>query len=438
MSCKRAVVVGAGVVGLVSAFILRKQGFDVTIIDSEAEPGGLLRSIKTDFGAFDYGTHVASSSGIDELDDFMFNHANGELKQFDTGHSASFYDGRLSSISPFVNLSEREDAMVLSYSLLEQQGKNTSPKNLETLYRNHYGDLIFEKVIRPIVLKYFGCPAHQLSPACFSFFDLNRVLAFNPSISEQLKQLDDYNCRIGYHHASSGAAKYYPKQGGIGRWYLLLLDKLKSQGVKVLTGCQCKNFEQDRDNSIKSISTSQGMLDTDLLVWSVPSAFLARYLNSTSAPERPVFRNTALFHFAFDKPLLTDAYYINVHEPEFLSGRVTVYQNLTDDNDVYRVTVEALNEEGYDFQASIDHVIKELNTMGIIDHRHHCLYQNCVEIKNGFPVLSAKGHANQIAYNEHLTASYPNLVLVGRGSGKGFFMADLLIQAAELIKGRLV
>jgi renalase len=51
----RCVIVGAGITGLMAAYVLRMQGTHVTILDKATSPGGRLATRRTNVGTFDHG-----------------------------------------------------------------------------------------------------------------------------------------------------------------------------------------------------------------------------------------------------------------------------------------------------------------------------------------------------------------------------------------------
>ena len=43
---KHIVVVGAGISGLCTAYWLKKRGFNVTVFETDSEPGGTMKTIR--------------------------------------------------------------------------------------------------------------------------------------------------------------------------------------------------------------------------------------------------------------------------------------------------------------------------------------------------------------------------------------------------------
>jgi len=72
-------IAGAGIAGITAAYFEAAKGHQVYLIEPAQCAGGLLQSDRTPFGAFDYGTHVATYCGVEALDKFLF----GGMKETD-------------------------------------------------------------------------------------------------------------------------------------------------------------------------------------------------------------------------------------------------------------------------------------------------------------------------------------------------------------------
>ena len=78
MSSKKVVVVGSGIAGITAAYFEAKRGNSVTLIDSDNRAGGLLKSDFIIGRYFDYGTHIYTETGVEELDEFLFSDLNND------------------------------------------------------------------------------------------------------------------------------------------------------------------------------------------------------------------------------------------------------------------------------------------------------------------------------------------------------------------------
>jgi oxygen-dependent protoporphyrinogen oxidase len=73
MNKKKIIVLGAGISGLVTAYLLAQKGYDVTVIEKKSEPGGSIETVKENGYLFDRGPNSALettpviSKLIDEL-----------------------------------------------------------------------------------------------------------------------------------------------------------------------------------------------------------------------------------------------------------------------------------------------------------------------------------------------------------------------------------
>jgi protoporphyrinogen oxidase len=146
----------------------------------------------------------------------------------------------------------------------------------------------------------------------------------------------------------------------------------------------------------------------------------------------PKFRNTGLYDFIFKEPLSPKAAFINVHDVDMYSGRVTLYQNLAQ-NDNYSCTVEVLTDDGVDLNALINKIHLELVKMGIVDKNNQCTFKQFRPIKNGFPILTTDFVKTQNIVNEYCKNYFDNVMFVGRSTGKVFFMNDVLIDTYNKI-----
>jgi len=226
--------------------------------------------------------------------------------------------------------------------------------------------------------------------------------------------------------------KYYPKQGGIGAIIELLIEELKAQNVTIKLDTNIKQIIQI-DGNVNGIKTDQEVIKVDRLIWTLPTSYLtylSRINKKTSPPE---FRNTGLFDFIFRNPLNLKSSYINIYDLNMYSARVTLYQNLSKNNN-YSCTVEVLADSSVELDSLVDNIELELIEMGLVDKSNECMFKQFRPIKNGFPILTNEFLKGQKELNEYCESYFKNIVFIGRATGKVFFMNEVLGDTYDKVK----
>ncbi len=272
-------------------------------------------------------------------------------------------------------------------------------------------------------------------------FGLQRVVAFTPERSRELKKEPKYDSKIAYHSYTEGSPPlgyYYPKgEQGIGQWISLLTDQLKSSGVTILTDRTIKKINQN-ESRVTSVELNDGaLLNCDNLIWSLPAALAQLALGQQPSPP-PGFTNTSLFHFEVDTPILkTFPHYLLCWEPSFLSYRITLYPNLrTSKAPRHNITVEVLSDKS--IKDNLDKVeakvFQEMKSLEVIAPSAKILNSKHEFVGPSFPQITESFVKNQMTQARSLEGSLRNFHLIGRGSGKGFFINDLLKNCHTTLK----
>ncbi len=430
---KKILVVGGGIVGMTSAYFAKQASNQVVLIEAGKTLGGLLKSECSEYGYFDYGTHIASKTGVPDLDNFLFSHFNKENSYlFNVGKSGNFFKGKLSDISPFVNTNHLPKGIYEKGCVELLATNNEIGCNLKETLINRYGDIFYQNIFKDLVYKIFGCDANQLANECLPFFDMSRVLAFDVETSKQAKKDFFLDEKIGFHTFIEGVDKLYPQTGGIGRWIENLEEKLINHSVDIKTQSQITQIEVKPDGFL--VCFNNEMLEVDELVWTLSSGLLNRFISTGIGANKPDFRKTGIYDFVFDEPLKTESYYINVYDGNLLSNRITCYQNLQEKRNFYACSVEVLHEDDFDFEKKIKHIEKELTEVGIIEENSKCIFSQCRVLQEGFPRLTSEAVGSLKKLNTYYKHNHKNITLLGRSSAKGFFMSDLLISAYHEMK----
>jgi protoporphyrinogen oxidase len=430
---EKIVVVGAGIAGILAAKLEIDKGNDVVLLDASDRAGGLLRSDCIEGNYFDYGIHLVSETGIDALDRILL----GELTDKDYSIkrlllAGNYFNGSFNEKSCFVDTTTLPKVVYNQgcYDVLSA-GHNES-SNLEEWYTNRYGKTFSQKIFCPVIKKYLGVSAKELSSSVGCFFDLSRLLAFDQRTTEKLGEIGQYYAVLGHHVRKEGVTKFYPKNGGMSTFVDHMLTKLNRNKVHFLLGSQITRVVQNNGVVHELVINGEGF-SVDRVIWTIPVSLLAMYVPLGLDVQKPRFRKTLLFDFVFDKLLLSDVSYINVYDLNMNSGRITLYQNLAGDIDGKgRCTVEVLSEK----LLSEDDILKELMVIGLVANNAICLFKYKRDVFNGFPVLDLKYVEQSKLQADFYRNYFKNVDFLGKASERAFFMRDVLKEVySKLVLG---
>lgn len=430
---KNILVVGGGIVGITASYFAKQPNNKVTLIESANELGGLLKSDCNKYGSFDYGTHVAAKTGILDLDDFLFSDFdNDNCYKFNVGKGGNFFAGKLSDISPYVNTNHLPKKVYEKGCVELLKSQNKVGNNLKETLTNRYGSIFYSHIFKDLVYKNFGCDAEELANECLNYFDMNRLLVFDKEMTILKKEDEIMDEKIGFHTFTVGVDKFYPKKGGIGQWIKYLERKLIDEQIEIKTQTEITKFEVESDKFI--VTLGNGIIEVDELIWTLSSGLLNKFIPSGIVGDKPNYRKTAVYDFVFDKPLRTSSLYINNYDKNYLSNRITFYQNLQKQQNFYACSVEVLRENNFIFENSVDDVEQELFKMGLIEKDRKSLFSQCRMLKEGFPSLTNENVKSLQRLNSYYKKEFRNITLLGRNSAKGFFMSELLKSAYQEVK----
>ena len=427
MSNKRVVVVGSGIAGIAATYFESIRGNTVTLIDSDARAGGLLKSDLLNGKYFDYGTHIFSQTGVKELDDFLFSGLNNDNCVITNKLSAAnYFNGVMSCKNGYVDTSTlQKDVYKQGCQDFLENKELPSGKNLKEVLIQKFGLTFYKHIYKPLVRKYMGEDCHLLSTQVGGFFDMSRILAFDKRTTKELCEFEVYNEKLGHHDKEEGANKYYPKNGGVGKIINLLIEKLKQRNVDIMLATNITKIQQN-SGVVTSVLVGSKKIYLDKLIWTLPSSYLCFLsgLNYKSTP--PKFRKTGLYDFIFERALNSKANYINVYDLSMLSGRITLYQNLSK-TDNYSCTVEVIADDTVKLDEISKKIKLELVEMGLICENNKCIFEQFRPIKNGFPILTTEFMMAQKKLSAYSENYFKNTMFVGRATGKVFFMNDILL-----------
>jgi len=439
---KRCVVVGGGLPGIVASLTLAKQGHSVHLLEAASALGGLLRSYEADGLEFDYGTHFANKTGIAALDALLFSGYEAEWREFPVLRAGNFCNGRLneSSDNPDLSTFGRETHDRCLAELLAAAGWQSppSPETSRDFLVAEYGSTLVDSFFDPVFQKFTGVNTEVLHHQAHILFNLKRFAVLDPAATAELKKSPRYDSKISFHHRDHFHGHkpcFYPATGGIGRWIEQLAEKLRLTNVNVITesNIQAVRLGQGR---VDSLVTGSGVIEVDELFWCIAPAVFGKLAGLHLDSHKPPLRSTVLVGLAADRPFLSDCHYITVFDPAYRSFRITLY-------DTFRGDPTAAHAASVEFMMdplevdSVDWTMvaeTELRSMGLMAADASVRSRHTQTVANGFPVQTATA-VRCLEKHSAAVRAFTNVHLLGRGSGEGWFLTDLVRQAYHCVNG---
>jgi len=452
------IVVGGGLCGLFSSIILADKFKKVYIIDTDAQCGGLLKSVKDELGiVYDQGTHIPNTTGVKEIDNILFG-PEPERKQHwqDLGKlkTGNFFNGQWDLETQIVDTRKLPEQIyqkgILELLTLTEQ---SNAEDIATYLNDTIGPTFTSEIAYPLVKKIYGqdVDATKLKTnSSVSYFGLSRVLGLNSEVTKKLKELPAFDDKLGYHSTDDynqrvildGTVEptyYYPTNGkGVQYWIDGLIAQAKTKGVEFLTQESISKIEHENGSITKvHLAKSNLKLECDFLFWSAPPALA---LHAAGVPSKKVkldFRTANIFHYNFDLPILnSESHYIWNWDLDAKSFRVTLHPNLDKNKHTNHLTIEALSGRDDYEEITSEDMLNELINMGLISKEAKVISQLRQTIHNTFPVPTFEfSEATKDNYDK-LSQEFINVMVSGRFSGKYWFHGDVIKAAYDEIQLR--
>ena len=159
-------IVGAGIAGMLAAYVLDKHGYCVTLLEKTSRAGGLLQTTRTDCGIAESAAHsLIATKTVSALCSDL----NVELIEPRKDSSAKYVvrDGRLRRFP----LNLREAINGLRHAAFERSENGT--EDLDAWGRRHLGDAAADYLLTPFVRGIYGVQPAELGVAtAFPFLKL--------------------------------------------------------------------------------------------------------------------------------------------------------------------------------------------------------------------------------------------------------------------------
>lgn len=156
-SRREVTIVGAGVSGMLMAYALDKRGYRVTLVEREGRSGGLIQTLRTQYGIAERAAHsLLASEAVKNLCDEL----GVELVEVRKDSRARFIvrDGKLSRFP--LHMSEAAGAFARAAFARSENGHGEL--SLDAWARKHLGDAALEYLLTPFVRGIYGAQPAEI------------------------------------------------------------------------------------------------------------------------------------------------------------------------------------------------------------------------------------------------------------------------------------
>ncbi|TFH14427.1 MAG: FAD-dependent oxidoreductase [Lentisphaerales bacterium] len=302
------VIIGAGMSGLTTAFLLRKRGFDVQVLEASSYAGGGAHSFEWNGHTCDWATHRLFTHDEHTLQQLLSLVPMNKLER----KSRVYLGGKwLHDPVDVIQICSRffpskTLAIPLSYAF---RTKNLPEESFRNYVYARFGRALSDFLLSPYTVKMFGIPAEDISVE----WARKKVRVAGPLdvIRQGSKKKFNYF--------------YYPRNGGYGAIPQSLYSELRD---RVTLGAEVVGIttEGDRATAVRyRVDGVERELPADMVISTMPLTVLGSMLGHNS-PLR--YRSVAAVYALVNKPHVSPYHWIYYMDGNVVINRLCEFKNM--------------------------------------------------------------------------------------------------------------
>lgn len=389
----RVAILGAGIAGLSSAWLLQELGIDFVVLEKQSFIGGLARSFQ--WGGFycDFAAHRLFTSDEVVLQQLlnlvpMGRHVR-RSRIFLGGH---WMRDPLDAFELGTNLSIRKRLRILWDYLA--RSRNLPEDNFENYVIRRYGRSLYHLFFQPYTEKLFGIPGDQISV----YWARQKVRLANPfdAFRENTKTKFQYF--------------YYPIRGGYGAIVNRLYEDVREH---VLLSAKVLGLEKQNGRVTKVTYEHNGQhfdIPIDFSISTLPFSITAKMLGHSFHLN---YQKVDAVYLLVDRPLVSDYHWVYFVDKEIAINRMVEFKNMSavDTPTETSVVCAEVTQHHDDITTK---VIDDLVRVGMVK-KEEILDTKVVREEYAYPVYDQL-YDKTIPEATQAFDHYENLYLVGRAA----------------------
>jgi protoporphyrinogen oxidase len=327
----RIVVCGAGPAGLTAAYLLAKQGHEVTVLEGDTVVGGISRTARYKEFRFDIGGHrfFTKITPVQDLWEELLGDEFIEVPRLSRIlYSGKFFNYPLKAGNALAGLGIWQTILIIFSYAKARLRPSPVEENFEQWVSNRFGSRLYRIFFKTYTEKVWGIPCTEVRAewAAQRVQGLSLVRAILSATSLQKRSVTIKSLIEQFR---------YPRLGP-GQMWETCARKIEELGGKVLMSHKVNAFETE-NGEVKAVSvdTPEGprRITGDHFITTIPLRALVRSIDPApstevrDAAERLAYRDFILVALILDREKLFPDNWIYVHTPGVLVGRIQNFNN---------------------------------------------------------------------------------------------------------------
>ena len=422
---KHAVILGGGVTGLTTAAELLARGWRASVLERDAEIGGLAGGFELLGHRFDFGPHALYTNH--EAAYRYFKELLGdELVPIGRKRVAIVFRGRrfpyplkvLPALRRLPLLEVFAAGRDLLYVKLRNALKKPKSDSFESYMENYFGRTLYRIFFRDYTTKVWGVPPQTLS-ANFASERIPKVRIWRALVGSLLADKTERPASSGDFDPSQF---YYPRRG-LGQFHAAHRRRIEERGGRIRTGCHAVAIASEGRRAVAVELESAGgreRLPFDALVSTIPVNALASLLQGgvPLAGEAALLRHREVVFVGMvvGRPRAFEHQWVYYQDPGVIFHRVYENRHFLESGPETAGTTglcaELTDHESRDDETLFRETVGGLARLGLVEPRE-VLAHRVVRVAEAYPLYTT-GYQKALRACLDEVTRYENVWTAGR------------------------
>lgn len=330
----RVVIAGGGPAGLTAGYLLARDGFDVTVLESDSVLGGISRTVRYKDYRFDIGGHrfFTKIPSVEKLWEEILGEEFIEVPRLSrilyNGH---FFHYPLKALNAVTGLGLIEAVRIVVSYIQARITPHAVEDNFEQWVSNRFGERLYRIFFKTYTEKVWGIPCTEIRAE----WAAQRIQGL--SLATAIRNATPLNRRSETIKTLISRFRY-PRLGP-GQMWERCAERIEEMGGRVLMKHEVTSFEMGENGVTAITARADGKdhrFEGEHFITSIPLSALVRAIDRTpqsvrNAGDNLSYRDFVLVALIVDRADLFPDNWIYVHTAGVSVGRVQNFNNWSAD-----------------------------------------------------------------------------------------------------------